>query len=52
MHIGNKVYLTSIGKGDLEQLRTWRNREDYRKHFREYRETSNDMQVHGIKAKS
>ena len=42
---GKKVYLTSIEKDDLEQLRNWRNREDYRKYFREYREISRDMQM-------
>ena len=41
---GDKIYLTSIEKDDLEKLRIWRNREDYRKHFREYREISRDMQ--------
>lgn len=41
---GNKIYLTSIEKADLEQLRLWRNRTDYRKFFREYREISRDMQ--------
>ena len=42
---GRKVYLTSIEKDDLEQLRNWRNQENYRKHFREYREISRDMQM-------
>ena len=41
---GNKVYLTSIEREDLEILRNWRNREDFRKYFREYREISKDMQ--------
>ena len=42
---GNKVYLVAVEKEDLEQLRNWRNREDYRKFFREYREISKDMQM-------
>lgn len=41
---GKQVYLTSIEREDLEQLRLWRNRVEYRKHFREYREISRDMQ--------
>ena len=41
---GNKVYLTSIEAGDLEQLRYWRNLPEFRKHFREYREISSSMQ--------
>lgn len=41
---GNIVYLTSIEREDLEILRNWRNREDFRKYFREYREISKDMQ--------
>jgi RimJ/RimL family protein N-acetyltransferase len=41
---GKRVYLTSIEKEDLSLLQEWRNRTDYRKYFREYREISNDMQ--------
>ncbi len=41
---GEKVYLTSIGKEDLPKLMNWRNREDFRKYFREYREINIDMQ--------
>lgn len=41
---GNQIYLTSIEESDLEVLRNWRNREDYRKYFREHREISKDMQ--------
>lgn len=48
---GKKVYLTSIEKEDLEQLRNWRNREDYRKYFREYREISRDMQMSWYESK-
>lgn len=41
---GEKIYLTSIEKEDLPLLREWRNRTDYRKYFREYKEISSDMQ--------
>lgn len=41
---GDKVYLTAVEKGDLEQLRDWRNNPDFRKHFREYRELNMTMQ--------
>ena len=48
---GKKIYLTSIEKEDLEPLRNWRNREDYRKYFREYREISKDMQQRWYESK-
>ena len=35
---GEKVFLSSIEKDDLEQLKAWRNNPEFRKHFREYRE--------------
>ncbi len=41
---GEKVYLVSIEREDLPFLRVWRNRTDYRKYFREYKEISSDMQ--------
>jgi hypothetical protein len=41
---GEKVYLCSIERVDLESLRIWRNRSEYRMFFREYREISQDMQ--------
>lgn len=41
---GEKVYLVSIEREDLPLLREWRNRTDYRKYFREYKEISSDMQ--------
>ena len=44
MLIGNKVILKSLEKDDLEQLRKWRNIEEFKKHFREYREITQDMQ--------
>lgn len=37
---GNKVALRAINDADIEVLREWRNRSDYRKFFREYREIS------------
>ena len=41
---GEKVYLTTIEQGDLDQLRYWRNLSHFRKYFREYREISDTMQ--------
>lgn len=41
---GENIYLTSIERDDLEQLRYWRNQPECRKYFREYRELSKDMQ--------
>lgn len=44
MLTGKKVYLTPIEREDLEPLRVWRNRPEFRQYFREYREISKDMQ--------
>ena len=41
---GDKVYLCSVSDTNLEQLRTWRNRPDLRKYFREYEEISEEKQ--------
>lgn len=41
---GNQVYLTPIEREDLPQLMKWRNIPEFRKHFREYRELSREMQ--------
>lgn len=41
---GEKVYLSAIERDDLEKFRIWRNNEDFKKHFREYREINRDMQ--------
>lgn len=41
---GEKVYLTAIERKDLPKLMDWRNREDFRKYFREHREINIDMQ--------
>lgn len=44
MIVGKLVYLEAIEKNDLPKLMYWRNREDFRKYFREYREINSDMQ--------
>ncbi|MBC8588316.1 GNAT family N-acetyltransferase [Paratissierella segnis] len=41
---GDKVYLTAVEREDLPILRKWRNKEEFRKYFREYREISSEMQ--------
>lgn len=41
---GDKVYICAIEKEDLNQLMIWRNKESYKKHFREYRDINSDMQ--------
>tara|TARA_Y100000401_G_scaffold117326_1_gene125650 strand:- start:1505 stop:2047 length:543 start_codon:yes stop_codon:yes gene_type:complete len=41
---GKKVYLSSMERENLEQLRQWRNQPELRKYFREYREITKDMQ--------
>ena len=41
---GNKVFLSAVEEGSLEQLRSWRNEPELRKYFREYREISKAMQ--------
>lgn len=51
MLTGNKVYLVPIEREDLEQLRNWRNRPEFRKYFREYREISKDMQMNWYEQK-
>ena len=40
MLTGTHVTLRAIEPDDLEPLRAWRNRPDYRRYFREYREIS------------
>ena len=44
MILGKTVYLTAVEKKDLPQLMIWRNKEELRKYFREYREINEDMQ--------
>lgn len=44
MLTGKKIGLRKIEKADLDFLKEWRNREGYRKHFREYRELNSDDQ--------
>lgn len=41
---GKKVILKAVEQEDLKQLMDWRNNPDFRKHFREHRELSMDMQ--------
>jgi RimJ/RimL family protein N-acetyltransferase len=41
---GNDVTLRPIAQSDLEPLRGWRNRPDYRQYFREYRDITPKMQ--------
>jgi len=41
---GVKVYLAAIEKDDLPQLMRWRNNENFRKYFREFREINSLMQ--------
>ena len=41
---GKFVGLRAIEKQDLSQLLVWRNRPEYRRYFREYRETGTDDQ--------
>lgn len=41
---GEKIYLRAVEEKDLEQLMIWRNIEDFKKHFREYRELNIEMQ--------
>lgn len=41
---GETVTLRAIRRDDLEALRQWRNRPDYRQFFREYRDITLDMQ--------
>lgn len=41
---GRQVYLCALEREDLPLLMDWRNQEEFRKHFREYRELNSDMQ--------
>lgn len=41
---GNKTALRAVEQRDLTQLMEWRNRPDFRKYFREYRELNSDIQ--------
>lgn len=45
MKKGSLVYLTAIEEGDLKQLKEWRNIESFKKHFREYRDINDNMQM-------
>ena len=44
MYSGEKVCICALERRDLPVLMEWRNRPDYRKYFREYRELNEDMQ--------
>lgn len=44
MITGQYVGLRAIQESDLEPLRQWRNKPDFRRYFREYREISPEMQ--------
>lgn len=41
---GERVYLEAIERKDLPKLMEWRNREDFRKYFREYRDINTELQ--------
>lgn len=41
---GNKVGLRAVEREDLKLLRDWRNNDEFRKNFREYRELNMDNQ--------
>lgn len=43
--VGDHVTLRAIAPTDLEQLRIWRNRPEYRQFFREYRDITPHMQA-------
>ncbi len=45
MKKGKLVYLTAVEEADLKQLKDWRNIEKFKKHFREYREINDIMQM-------
>lgn len=42
---GQHVGLRAVERGDLPQLLEWRNRPDFRRYFREYRELGTDQQA-------
>ena len=42
---GKKVYLSSLERENLEQLRQWRNLPELRKYFREYREITKENHI-------
>lgn len=44
MKRGEKVYLCAVEREDLTAFLRWRNLEDFKKHFREFRELSSDLQ--------
>lgn len=44
MLTGDKTVLRAVERSDLEQLREWRNRPEFRQYFREYRELGSEQQ--------
>lgn len=46
MLIAKYTGLRAIERNDLPQLLAWRNRPEFRRYFREYRELNSDMQQH------
>lgn len=44
MKKGEKVYLAAIEREDLSFLMKWRNKESFKKNFREYKELNTDLQ--------
>ena len=45
MKTGELVKLRTVEQKDLEQLKNWRNREEFKKHFREYLELNDLNQI-------
>jgi len=48
---GNLVALTAVERSDLKSLMDWRNKPQFRKYFREYRELNMAMQEHWFEKK-
>lgn len=48
---GTLIGLTAIEHSDLEQLKNWRNKTEFRKYFREYRELNAEMQENWFEKK-
>ena len=51
MYKGKKIYIDAVRREDLPQLMLWRNKPEYRKFFREYRELNIDMQQRWYESK-
>jgi RimJ/RimL family protein N-acetyltransferase len=48
---GKLINLTAVERDDLSKLMEWRNKSDYRKYFREYREINSTMQENWFEKK-